>query len=61
MNFRKNVYDNWNYNHKYPYGRVLSILLFCAPGTGKSMCAQVIAHELNLELYRVDLSKVIDK
>ncbi len=61
MNFRKKVYDNWNYNQKYPYGRGLSILLFGAPGTGKSMCAQVIAHELNLELYRVDLSKVIDK
>ena len=61
MNFRKQVYDNWDYNKKYPYGRGLSILLFGAPGTGKSMCAQVIAHELNLELYRVDLSKVIDK
>jgi SpoVK/Ycf46/Vps4 family AAA+-type ATPase len=37
------------------------VLLFGAPGTGKSMCAQVIAHEMNLELYRVDLSKVVDK
>ena len=61
MNFRKQVYDGWHYTKKYPYGRGLSILLFGAPGTGKSMCAQVIAHELNLELYRVDLSKVIDK
>ena len=61
MNFRKQVYDNWDYTKKYPYGRGLSVLLFGAPGTGKSMCAQVLAHELNLELYRVDLSKVIDK
>ncbi|MBR5969454.1 MAG: AAA family ATPase, partial [Lachnospiraceae bacterium] len=61
MNFRKQVYENWHYTKKYPYGRGLSVLLFGAPGTGKSMCAQVIAHELNLELYRVDLSKVIDK
>lgn len=61
MTFRKQVYENWHYTKKYPYGRGLSILLFGAPGTGKSMCAQVIAHELNLELYRVDLSKVIDK
>ena len=61
MNFRRQVYDEWNYTKKYPYGRGLSILLFGAPGTGKSMCAQVIAHELHLELYRVDLSKVIDK
>ena len=29
-----------DYNRKYPYGRGLSVLLFGAPGTGKSMCAQ---------------------
>ncbi len=59
--FRKQVYEEWDYIKKYPYGRGLSVLLFGAPGTGKSMCAQVIAHEMNLELYRVDLSKVVDK
>lgn len=59
--FRKKVYEEWDYVKKYQYGRGLSVLLFGAPGTGKSMCAQVIAHELNLELYRVDLSKVVDK
>lgn len=61
LTFRKTVYEDWDYNRKYQYGRGLSVLLFGAPGTGKSMCAQVIAHELNLELYRVDLSKVVDK
>ena len=61
MTYRKQVYESWNYTRKYPYGRGLSVLLFGAPGTGKSMMAQVIAHELNLELYRVDISKVVDK
>ena len=61
MTFRKQVYEKWDYNRKYPYGRRISVLLFGAPGTGKTMCAQVIANALNLELYRVDLSKVIDK
>ena len=61
MNFKKQVYDDWNYTRKYPYGRGLTVLLFGAPGTGKSMMAQVLAHELNLELYRVDISKVVDK
>lgn len=61
MRYRKQVYEQWDYNRKYPYGRGLSVLLFGAPGTGKSMCAQVLANALNLELYRVDLSKVIDK
>lgn len=59
--FHKQIYEDWNYQKKYPYGQGMSILLFGAPGTGKSMCAQVIAHELNLELYRVDVSKVMDK
>ena len=61
MTYRKQVYESWDYNKKYPYGRGLTVLLFGAPGTGKSMMAQVIAHELNLELYRVDISKVVDK
>ena len=61
MNFKNKVYDDWNYMKKYPYGRGLTVLLFGAPGTGKSMMAQVLAHELNLELYRVDISKVVDK
>lgn len=61
MRYRKKVLENWDYNKKYPYGRGLSVLLFGAPGTGKSMCAQVLANALNLELYRVDLSKVVDK
>ena len=61
MNFKKQVYEKWNYVKKYPYGRGLTVLLFGAPGTGKSMMAQVLAHELNLELYRVDISKVVDK
>ncbi|MCR5388984.1 MAG: AAA family ATPase, partial [Lachnospiraceae bacterium] len=61
MNNKKQVYEDWNYMKKYPYGRGLTVLLFGAPGTGKSMMAQVLAHELNLELYRVDISKVVDK
>ena len=61
MNHKKQVYEDWNYMKKYPYGRGLTVLLYGAPGTGKSMMAQVLAHELNLELYRVDISKVVDK
>ena len=61
MNNKKTVYEDWNYMKKYPYGRGLTVLLYGAPGTGKSMMAQVLAHELNLELYRVDISKVVDK
>ncbi len=61
MTYKKTVYEDWNYTKKYPYGRGITVLLYGAPGTGKSMMAQVLAHELNLELYRVDISKVVDK
>jgi len=45
----------------FPQGRGL-VALFCGPpGTGKTMAAQVMAAELGLDLYRVDLSAVISK
>jgi hypothetical protein len=42
-------------------GRGLSCLFWGPPGTGKTTAAQVLASELGLELYRVDLSRVVDK
>lgn len=39
----------------------LSALFFGAPGTGKTMAAEVIAAELGLPLFRIDLSQVVDK
>jgi SpoVK/Ycf46/Vps4 family AAA+-type ATPase len=41
--------------------RGLSALFYGPPGTGKSMVAGLIARELGLELYRVDLSRVVSK
>jgi hypothetical protein len=36
--------------------------LFCGPsGTGKTLAAEVIAHELDLDLYRIDLSATVSK
>ena len=46
---------------RYPYGRGVSVLLYGPPGTGKTMAAQVIANELQMDLYRVDLSQVSSK
>jgi SpoVK/Ycf46/Vps4 family AAA+-type ATPase len=39
----------------------VSALLYGPPGTGKTMTAEVIAGDLNLELYKVDLSMVVSK
>ncbi len=45
----------------FPYGRGLVALFAGAPGTGKTMAAQVIAHDLGLDLLAVDLSAVVTK
>jgi hypothetical protein len=45
----------------YPQGRGLVALLAGAPGTGKTMSAQVIAAELGLDLLRVDISRILSK
>lgn len=45
----------------FPYGRGLVALLAGAPGTGKTMAAQVIAADLGLDLLVVDLSVVVSK
>ena len=39
----------------------LAVLFAGPPGTGKTMAAEVIAAELNLPLYRIDLSQVVNK
>ena len=50
-------------SHKrlFPQGQGLLALFAGPPGTGKTMAAQVIANELKLDLYRVDLSSMVSK
>lgn len=59
--YRHVVYNAWGFDRKLTLGKGLNILFFGAPGTGKTMAAEVIAYELRLDLYRIDLSQVISK
>lgn len=61
ISFRGKVYEEWGFEQKVAYGRGVSLLFAGPPGTGKTMAAQVLARELNLELYKVDLSGVLSK
>ncbi len=61
VNNRKRVYDDWNMKTKFAYGRCVSLLLSGVPGTGKTMAVHALANELDLELYKVDLSQIVDK
>lgn len=58
---RGEVMDQWGFGHKFSYGNGMSVLFYGAPGTGKTMAAQVLANELGMPLYRVDLSQLISK
>jgi len=55
------VLSQWGFAAKLPYGGGLSAVFAGPPGTGKTMGAQVLANELNMELYRIDLSQIVDK
>ncbi len=57
---RYQIYETWGFAGS-AYGTGLSILFSGPPGTGKTMAAQVIAGELGLELYRVNLAAVVSK
>lgn len=59
--YRHEVMEGWGFREKMPYGRGISVICSGPPGTGKTMSAQVIAGELNLELYKIDLSQIISK
>jgi len=58
---RHRVFGQWGFRAKRSRGLGLSVLFCGASGTGKTMAAEVIAHELHLELYRIDLSGVVSK
>jgi SpoVK/Ycf46/Vps4 family AAA+-type ATPase len=58
---RETVYEKWGFGRKLPYGRGLSLLFSGPPGTGKTMAAEIVAGELGLELYRIDLSRIVSK
>lgn len=59
--WRNQIFHHWNFEKKLPYGRGTSILLYGPPGTGKTMSAQVLAKGLQMDIYRVDLSQIVDK
>jgi len=58
---RMKVYETWGFSAKGQRGLGVSALFHGESGTGKTMAAEVMAHELSLDVYRVDLSGVVSK
>ncbi|MGH8072134.1 MAG: ATP-binding protein [Candidatus Entotheonellia bacterium] len=58
---RAKVYEAWGFAAKSARGLGISVLFAGVSGTGKTMAAEVLADELRLDLYRIDLSQVVSK
>jgi len=58
---RRTVFEDWGMARAMATSRGLTALFQGQPGTGKTLVAGVIARELGLDLYQVDLSKVMSK
>jgi AAA+ superfamily predicted ATPase len=58
---RSKVYEEWGMGGNTRRGMGITALFYGPPGTGKTTAAEIIARELQLDLYRVDLSQVVSK
>ncbi len=58
---RATVYHDWGFAGVSNRGLGISALFAGASGTGKTMAAEVLAGALRLDLYRIDLSSVVNK
>jgi SpoVK/Ycf46/Vps4 family AAA+-type ATPase len=58
---RRKVYVDWGFAEKSTRGLGISALFAGPSGTGKTMGAEVLANDLRLDLYRIDLSQVVSK
>jgi len=61
LRHRAKVYEEWGFSTQSARGLGISALFAGESGTGKTMAAEVLAGELNLDLYRIDLSAVVSK
>jgi ATP-dependent 26S proteasome regulatory subunit len=61
VRYRKKVFEDWGYGRSITTSRGITALFSGGPGTGKTMVAGVIARDLGVELYRVDVSRITSK
>ena len=58
---RHRVLNDWGFERKLTLGKGVSALFVGPSGTGKTMAAEIIANDLKLDLYKIDLSSVVSK
>ena len=55
------VYSQWGFNQRMDWGQGLKMLFSGTSGTGKTMTAGIIANDLGLDMYKIDLSGIVSK
>ena len=58
---RMTVFEDWGFGARTSRGTGVAALFAGPSGTGKTFAAEVVANDLHLDLYRVDLSQVVSK
>ncbi len=58
---RAKVFETWGLGKRFGTGQGLSVLFEGPPGTGKTMAASIVARELDLDLFQIDLSKIVSR
>lgn len=58
---RRTVYTTWGFDRKLSLGKGLCALLYGQSGVGKTMAVEIIANELCLDVYKIDLSTIVSK
>jgi AAA+ superfamily predicted ATPase len=58
---RHTVLERWGFDRHLAMGKGVNTLFAGPSGTGKTMSAEIIASDLGLELYKIDLSTVVSK
>ncbi|MCP5107165.1 MAG: ATP-binding protein, partial [bacterium] len=61
VTYRQVVYNQWGFGRKISLGKGLNILFSGPSGTGKTMASGILANELKLDFYKIDLSCVVSK
>ncbi|MFT3692115.1 MAG: ATP-binding protein [Kofleriaceae bacterium] len=58
---RRNVHERWGLAERHAIGRGIVAMFNGPPGTGKTMTAAAIANEIEMPLYRIDASSIMDR
>lgn len=61
VKYRNRVHSDWGFSGKLSLGKGINVLFAGPSGTGKTMAAEIIGGELDLDIFKIDISTVVSK